>query len=276
MNRPHRPSPASMLHTALLVLALMLPGLSAGAGIVTLNGYQFSDDIVAAPDIKDSAMLSFNRYFSDYVRTVDFNFQTYGYGSFAGYDVIRNYKQQGRVGGVACSVVFEQGYLPTFLVGDNQTLFQFELYSAYYYYARDIDDNIHLLQVGITPINPSIPPMSWSYEDLPAGTTTLIYPDEPEDGQEVFGGHIVDAEGTIGTVSNSALIILFDELPYDYPGPVTEYLLPESGRFALAHDWDGGVNGFSVDRKPPQRSDEDESAWEEWRDEHCFISACMR
>jgi len=265
-----------MLYNALLVLALMLPGLSAGADTVTLNGYQFSNDIVAPPDIQHSALLSSNRYFSTYARVQDFHSEAYGYGAFAGYDVSRVYKQQDLVGGVACSVIFEQGDLPTFLDADGVTLFQFELYSAYYCYARDIDDNIHLLRVDIVPVNPSIPPMSWSYEDLPAGTTTLIYPDEPEDGQEVFGGHIVDAEGTIGNVSNSALIILFDDLPYDYPGPVTEYLLPGSGRFALAHDWDDGVNGFSVDRKPPQRSDEDKDAWEEWRDEHCFISACRR
>ena len=265
-----------MISTALFFLVLLLPGIPVLAGIVTLNGYQFSTDVVDSPDIQDSAILAGNPYFSDYSRVVDFDAGLYGYGGFRGYDNTMSYRQVFPVGGVQCSVILEQGYIPYFSTIDGVSSFTMEFVVKYYYWARDIQDNIHLLQIIILPNNPAISTMSWSVEDLPAGGTTLIYPAEPAVGQQVFGGQVIDVSAEIGDVTSSALVIEFDELPYDYPDAVTEYLLPGSAIYAVAHNWDGGTNGFSRDGLPPERKDEDKKAWEEWWDDHCFISACSR
>ncbi len=267
-------APALTVSTALLALLVLLPCAPADAGIVTLNGYRFSTDVVDTPFIQDSAILAGNPYFTDYPRVVDFNAGLYGYGDFRDHDNTQSYRQALPVGGVQCSVILEQGYIPYFSPGDGITSFTMEFTVKYYYFARDIQDNVHLLQIIIIPDNPAIGPMSWSVNDLPEGGTTLIYPAEPVVGQEVFGGHVVDVSAEIGDVTSNALVIEFDELPYDYPGAVTEYLLPGSAIYAVAHNWDGGTNGFSRDGQRPERKDEDKKAWEEWWDDHCFISAC--
>lgn len=268
--------PALTVTAALFTLFLLISGAPAGAGVVTLNGYQFSTDVVDSPDIQDSAILAGNPYFSDYSRVVDFNAGLYGYGNFRGYDNTLSYRQVFPVGGVQCSVILEQGYIPYFSTGDGITSFTMEFVVKYYYFARDLQDNIHLLQIIIFPDNPAIGSMSWNVFDLPVGGTTLIYPAEPAVGQHVFGGIVIDVAAEIGDVTSRALVIEFDELPYDYPDAVTEYLLPGSAIYAVAHNWDGGTNGFSRDAQRPERKDENKKAWEEWWDDHCFISACSR
>ncbi len=263
------------IFSALLILFMLLPGIPAGAGIVSLNGYQFSSDVVASPGIQDSAILAGNPYFSDYSRVVDFSARLYGYGGFRKTDNTMFYHQVFPVDGVQCSVILEQGYIPTFSPTDGFTSFTMEFCTKYYYFARDIQDNIHLLQIFIIlPDNSALSSMSWNITNLPEGGTTLIYPAEPAVGQQVFDGHVVDISAEIGDVTSSALVIEFDELPYDYPGPVTEYLLPGSAVYAVAHNWDSGTNGFSRDAQRPERKDENKKAWEEWWDDHCFISAC--
>lgn len=270
-----KPSAGAPFLTMILA-ALFLAVTSAAAGVVTLNGYRFSTDVVDTPNIQDSAVLAGNPYHSDYGRIVDFDAGLYGYGGFRGYDNTMSYRQVFPVGGVQCSVILEQGYIPYYSPGDGTTSFTMEFCVKYYYLARDMDDNIHLLQVYILPDNPAIGAMAWSVDDLPAGGTTLIYPAEPSEGQQVFGGSVVDASGVIGGVSRQALVIEFDDLPYAFPGAVTEYLIPGSGIFAVAYNWDGGVNGFSRDGSRPERKDEDKKAWEEWWDDRCFISTSRR
>ncbi|HPR56323.1 MAG TPA: hypothetical protein PLT09_03375 [Deltaproteobacteria bacterium] len=270
------PASQMIVPVLLLLLSLLLSVSPVHAGIVTLNGYRFSNDVVNYPDIQDSAILSGNPYFSDYSRVVDFYAGLYGYGAFRGYDDTMSYRQVFPVDGVQCSVILEQGYIPTFSLTDGITSFTMEFCTKYSYFARDIDNNIHLLLISIIPDSSSIGAMSWSVDDLPSGGTTLIYPAEPEVGQQVFGGHVTDVSAEIGGVTSEALVIEYDNLPYDYPGALTEYLLPGSAIYAVAYNWDGGINGFSQDGQRPERQDEDKKAWEDWWDEHCFISACGR
>lgn len=217
---------------------------------VVLNGYYFGDD---------SDDLSKNHYFSDYTRGVDFHFEVYGYGNFRGYDIRQVFTQYYSVHGIQCIVVLEQGYDPLFSREDGVTSFDMHPYSGYLFYARDIDNNIHLLS-----------------GDISSEGTTLLYPDVPEVGQEVCGGYIEDTAYEIGDISSDAMVIRFDSMPYTGLGPVQEFVLPGSGVYAISYNWDGGVNGFSLSRKPPESMGKEGSAWEEWWDDHCFISACSR
>jgi hypothetical protein len=246
----------------LSIIACLIVVLPAFSGTVDLNGYTFSDELVDGTDIPDSADLSQNYYFSDYTRGVDFHFEAFGYGNFRGYDIKQSFRQYYAINGIQCLAVNEQGYIPRFSPDDSATSFQMESYDAFIFYAKDINDNIHLLSTDL----------GWSYENLPAGGTTLIYPNSPEKGQEVFGGHVLDTNAKIGGITNSALVIEFDSLPYNFPGPVRQYILPGSGIFAISYNWDGGLNGFSSDSKAPEREKEEGSAWHEWWNDHCFIA----
>jgi len=237
-----------ILWCALLIVALISSSSPYASADVVLNGYQFSDD---------SDDLSKNRYFSNYSRGVDFHYEVYGYGNFKGYDVRQVFSQYYAVDGIKCIVVLEHGYFPQFSLEDGITSFDMIPYSGYLFYAKDINNNIHLLN-----------------GDVSQGGTTLLYPDTPEEGQKVYGGLVVDTAYELGDVSNNVLVIRFDSLPYTGIGPALQYVLPGSGVFAISYNWDGGVNGFSLNRKPPESMDKESSAWEEWRDDHCFISAC--
>lgn len=269
------PRKVSLAGPVILVAVLFLVQVpSLHGGTVTLNGYSFSTDVVEAPDIQDSALLGDNPYFSDYPRLVDFQFGLYGYGSFSGKDNTLSYSQVFSVHGVQCSVIREQGWIPFFDPDDHRTSFDIVFCTAYYYMARDTQDNIHILRVEIFVDPPFSDILTWSVDDLPEGNTTLLYPSVPYAGQEVFGGHIESALTSIGGVTKEAEVIVFDELPYDYPAPYREYIVPRMGVFARACNWDGAINGFSQDGKNPDRTDDDKKAWEEWWDEHCFISAC--
>jgi hypothetical protein len=247
----------------LSIIACLIVVLPAFSGTVELNGYTFSDELVDGTDIPDSADLSQNYYFSDFTRGVDFHFEAYGYGNFRGYDIKQRFSQYYSINGIPCMTVYETGYTPRFSPDDAVTSFQMDSYDAFIFYAKDINDNIHLLSTDL----------GWSYEDLPAGGTTLIYPNSPEKGQKVFGGHVLDTSVKIGDVTDSALLIEIDSLPYDFPGPVKEYLRPGLGIFAISYNWDGGLNGFSLDKKAPEREEEGGSAWHEWWNDHCFITA---
>jgi len=246
------------------------------AAIVTLNGYLFSTDIVDYPDTGESAILSDNPFFSGYPRLVDLHFGLYGYGSFRGRDDTLTYRQVFPVKGVPCAVVMEQGYIPVFDTADRGTSFTFVFFTAYYSLACDVEDNIHILELVIYEDAPSERTLSWTVDDLPRGTTTLLYPAEPFVGQDVFGGRVENVRAAIGDVTSEGLVILHDDLPYDYPGAYREYLVPGRGIYARSCNWDGAINGFSQDGKNPERGNEDKKAWEKWWDDHCFISACAR
>jgi hypothetical protein len=248
----------------LITIACLIGALPAFSGTVTLNGYEFSDELVEGTDIPDSADLSQNYYFSNYTRGVDFHFEVFGYGNFKGYDIKQSFRQYYSIDGIPCVTVNEQGYIPRFSTDDSATSFNMDKYDAFIFYAKDIQDNIHLLSTAL----------GWSYENLPAGGTTLIYPNAPVKGQQVFGGHVLDTNVKIGGVTDSALVIEFESLPYDFPGPVKQYLLPASGVYAISYNWDGGTNGFSLSKIPPESEKEEGSAWDEWWDDHCFIAAC--
>jgi hypothetical protein len=260
---------------ALLIAGIVLICAPVDAAHVTLNGYEFSDDPIAGlPGTQDSSDLTRNPYFSGFGSMADFGFNIYGYGSFSGYSIWQQYHFPFNVGGIQCSVIEEQGYVPYFSTNDSATSFTMEQCSTYYYYARDIENNIHLLQITISFFNTNISPISWSYEDLPAGGTTLIYPNSPVKGQQVFGGEVTDTRGYIGDVSNSALVIQFNSLPYSFPGTVKQYILAGSGMYASSYNWDGGTNGFSQNgRAPEQKEDSRSNLLERWRDK-CFISVC--
>ncbi|MCE5275707.1 MAG: hypothetical protein ABFD70_09485 [Syntrophaceae bacterium] len=275
MKNPFRPCAAPLFPRAFLIVALVLLCAPFATAYVDLGGYRFSDDpIEGVPGTQDSSDLSGNYYFSNFEGMVDFHFSLLGYGEFKGYEILQQYRFVFPAGGVQCAVVEEQGYIPFFSPDDGVTSFDIEQCTTYYYYARDIEDNIHLLQVTIDPYNPDIEPMAWSYEDLPAGGTTLIYPDSPYVGQQVFGGEVIETSAHLGDVSHEALVIDFDSRPYAFPGPVKQYLLPGSGILAGSYNWDGGTNGFSRDARAPENEEDSKGAWEEWKDNHCFISAC--
>lgn len=243
------------------------------AGTVTLNGYTFSTDVVASPDIQDSALMASNPFFSDYPRLVDLFFGLYGYGSFAGKDNTLSYRQTFPVNGVQCSVLMEQGWVPFFSSLDGGTSFTFVFCTNYYYLARDIDNNVHILLLVIYLDAPENRTMSWSVDDLPMGGTTLLYPADPVKGQKVFGGRVEETSAEIDGITDSSMVILYDELPFDFPGAYREYLVPGKGIYCQAYNWDGAVNGFSQDGMRPDRSDDDK-AWGSWGEDHCFISAC--
>jgi hypothetical protein len=260
---------------ALLIAGIVLICAPLDAAHVTLNGYEFSDDPIAGPPgTQDSSDLTRNPFFSGFNSMADFGFSFYGYGGFVGHNITQQYRFDDTVDGIQCSVIEEQGYVPYFSTSDSATSFTMEQCSTYFYYARDIENNIHLLKITISFSNTNISPISWSYEDLPAGGTTLIYPNSPVKGQQVFGGEVIDTNGYIGSVSNSALVIRFDSLPYSFPGTVTQYILASSGIYASSYNWDGGTNGFSQNgRAPEQKEDSRSNLLERWRDK-CFISVC--
>ncbi len=224
---------------------------------VALNGYVFSDD---------STELWKNPYFSNFSREIDISTILYGYGDFSGREFKQTFWQEWIAGGIPCILFREQGYLPSY--NETTASFDMEEYdSGSVIYAKDTEDNIHILGYFVNQDS------SWDYSHLPEGGTTLKYPADPFPGQQVFCGH-VEATGVQTGEMTGLVAISFDSLP-QYPAEtVTEYLRPGAGVIAVSYNWEGRINGYSFDAVPPERREEDRSRWEEWKDDHCFISAC--
>lgn len=231
---------------------------SCPAHATELNGFIFSDD---------SAHLYLNPFFSWTDRDVDFSSDLYGYGNFSGHDVSQSFRQYFTTGGVSCSVIVELGGFPTYTQAGVLRMISF---TAYYHYAKDIDDNIHILRYDFFSDEMDF---SWDYTDLPEGNTTLRYPAAPEAGREVFCGRISGTNVRVGE-KRGCMTITYDSLFPAQDRIVTEYLAPEEGLIAASYNRDGRTNGFSKDGRPPEKAEKNESTWEEWTDEHCFISVC--
>lgn len=221
----------------------------------TINEYTFSDD---------STEIYMNPFFSEYDRVVDFLASLYGYGDYAGYSLTQTYHQEFALNGIACIVVREDIDIPP----SGTTSADVDVHNIYYYYAKDTEDNIHVLQA----VYYGDETMGWTYSDLPEGKTSLKYPADPVPDQEVFFGHVAETGKQVGDISGCSTIV-FDALPWTTQ-PITEYLVPASGILAMSHNWDGSLNGYSTDGGAPEHAEEEKSTWEEWLDDKCFISAC--
>ena len=244
-----------ILATALLGVFLILAPHTASADTL-LNGYTFSDD---------SLDLYENPYFSEYDRMVDFLTSLYGYGDFTGYALSQVFHQTFALDGIDCVVIREHVSIPPY----GGTSPDVDVHDIYYYYAKDTDDNIHVLQMVYYSGGDSI---GWRYTDLPEGRTTLKYPADPSPGQEVFFGHVEETGKRVGDFSG-CVTIANEDLPWTLE-PITEYLLPVSGILALSYNQNGGINGYSFDGGAPEYAEEEQGTWDEWLDDHCFISAC--
>lgn len=234
-------------------------GAASPCGSAELGGYTFSDD---------STHLYLNPFFSNSNRDVDFLATLYGYGDFAGSQVLQSHHQYFTLGGIPCNVVLERGYFPDYSSGSPPDMIH---YTAYHYYAKDTEDNIHVLQYSFHPDGG--PSIGWSYTDLPEGMTTLKYPAEAQPGQEVFFGSVTGTEVRVGDI-RGCVTIEFDSLPHAPSETITEYLVSGGGILASSFNWEGGINGFSTDAVAPEYAEEEGSAWEEWWDDNCFISVC--
>ncbi|HOO44847.1 MAG TPA: hypothetical protein PLM29_01360 [Deltaproteobacteria bacterium] len=218
----------------------------------TIGDYTFSDD---------STELDQNPYFSTYERGVDFQISLYGYGGFGGYTLSQEFHQYFTLDGIECAVIREHIDIP--YSGDSSS--SVDVHDIYLYYAKDTEDNIHILQMAYSGDQGS---MGWIYTDLPEGITTLKYPKSPSSGQDIFFGSVGFKIIPLGEVYFTTL--KFDALPY-CSDTVTEYLTYGSGLFSMSY---GGVSGYSATGFPPELLEEDESGWEEWKEDHCFITAC--
>lgn len=224
---------------------------------VTLNGYVFSDD---------STELWKNPYFSNFSREIDINTILYGYGDFTGKEFKQTFWQEWVVAGIPCILFREQGYLPSY--NEITASFDMEEYnSGSVIYAKDTEDNIHIFSYFVAQ------DYSWDYLLLPEGGTTLKYPADPTSGQQVFCGHVEGTGVQTGEIED-LVTISFDSLPQYPSDTVTEYLRPGAGVIAISYNREGRINGYSFDAVPPEWQEEDQSKWEEWKDDYCFISTC--
>jgi len=248
--------------TVILIICIAtwpLAGPSSGIS-AELNGYTFSDD---------STDLWKNPYFSNYEHIVDFGVSLFGYGDFAGTQYSLSHQQTFPVAGINCSMLREKGYYPTF--SEASSSFHMEDYTGYVYYAKDIEHNIHVLQIVVLLQNQ--PSMSWNYTNLAEGETTLKYPSHPEPGQQIFCGQVEGTGVEVGDIDN-CVTLLFDSPPQFPSHSVKEYLRPGAGVIAVSYNWESRINGYSFDAVAPEYAEEEKNTWEEWKDDHCFISAC--
>ncbi len=248
---------SKILFSALFVSFLVFVSHVAFAD-TTIDGYTFS---------VDSMNLYENSFFSEYDRTLDFLTSLIGYGDYTDYALSQTYHQEYTLDGIDCAVIREHVSIPPY-GGLSPDV---DVHDIYLYYAKDIDDNIHILLAAYSGDGGVI---GWSYTDLPEGETTLKYPTDPVPGQEVFFGEVAETGKQVGDIEGCATIV-FDSLPWT-DGPITEYLRPGSGVFAMSHNWNDEINGYSYDGGAPEYAEEEKGTWEEWRDDHCFISACSR
>lgn len=244
----------TMLCFCTLAPAVPLTGHSA-----ELNGFTFGDD---------SDEIWRNPYFSRFSHIVSLGFKLYGYGDFAGHNLEQQYQQDTTVAGISCIVIRETFYFPTY--DDTTSSFDLEHSTAYYTYAKDTGDNVHILGITVFLDDQTI---SWSPDDLEAGETTLKYPASPEADQQVFRGRVTASGLEYGDL-RGCLAISFDSLPQYPSSTVTEYLVPNGGLIAVSYNWEDRLNGYSYDAVAPELAEEEKSGWDKWTDEHCFISAC--
>jgi len=260
------PSAKKILYPLLSVILFIT--MPAWGETLTLNGYTFNED---------SDELLDNPYFSHYERMVDIFFPGYGYGEFVDYKCTRQFHQRFAYQGIECITIRERGAFPATLSEYTGTSVM-ALFTGYYYYAKDTDDNVHLLMMSIIPDDHSIEGTSWSIDDLAEGATSVIYPADPVVDQEVLGGYVSEVAACVGNISN-CLVIINDCLPYNtgvYSGPSTQYLSPDRGLIAITYNIDSGINGYSADGIPPEHAEAEDSGWDEWVDEHwhmCFVSS---
>lgn len=251
-----------MTSRSIIVMICIMTWVAGGpcsAGAAELNGYTFSDD---------SIELWRNPFFSSDDRLVDINTTLYGYGDFSDKQLSQSYHQTFPVGGVECAVVLEQGYYPVY--SETTSSFRMEYFNGYIYYAKDTQDNIHVLKTMSILNNQTY---SWEYTGLAEGQTTLKYPSDPVPGQQIFCGRVEGTEVQVGDTRGCATLF-FDSLPQFPSRTVTEYIAPEVGIVAIAYNWEGRLNGFSADAVAPEDAEEEGTTWEEWKDDHCFISMC--
>ena len=247
---------SSRILCAALFGAFLLLAPHAASADTLLNGYTFSDD---------SMDLHENPFFSEYDRGVDFLTSLYGYGDFIGYALSQTKHQDFALDGIDCVVIREDIEIPLY----DETSPDVDVHNIYYYYAKDTDDNIHVLQMVYYSGEDSL---GWNYSNLPEGGTTLKYPAAPTTGQDVFFGYVDETGKQVGDF-HGCVTIINEDLPWTDES-ITEYLIPVSGVLALSYNQGGGINGYSVDGVAPEYAEEEESTWEEWLDDNCFISAC--
>ena len=252
-----------MARKACFFLCCMLVCLSAApcpGADVELNGYTFSDD---------STELWGNPCFSSFSRRVDLGMSLTGYGDFQTKTLEQAFQQTFPVEGIECDMILERAYYPTWVEGEDR--FQLDYYNGYVYYAKDTDDNIHILQMSY--FMPDGSTVNWSWSDLSEVGTTLLYPARPEAGQAVFGGYVESTAMRVGD-TDGCFTIVFDSHPLFPSETFAAYLQPGVGVLALSYNWEERKNGFSRDGGAPEDAEESRSTWEEWKDDHCFISAC--
>lgn len=243
-----------------ICIAAWISGGPCNGNSAELNGYTFSDD---------STDLWKNPYFSNYVRHVDLGITLYGYGDFANTQYSQSFQQTFNLAGIECVMLYEQGYYPTYSAAGSS--FQMDYNTGYVYYAKDTEDNIHVLQIVVFLQNQ--PEISWSYTDLTEGETTLKYPSNPAPGQQIFRGQVENTGVQVGDIRN-CVTLLFDSPPQFPSHSVKEYLKPGTGVMAVSYNWESRINGFSFDAVAPEYAEEKKSTWEEWKDDNCFISTC--
>jgi hypothetical protein len=144
---------------SLLIAAFFVVMSNPASGDTTIYGYTFSDD---------STDLHMNTYFSEYDRMVDFLTGLYGYGDFTGYDLFQVFNQTFTLDGIDCVVIREHIDIPLY-GGFSPDVDVHDIY----YYTKDIEDNIHILQFTYYSGEESI---GWHYNELPEGRTTMKYP----------------------------------------------------------------------------------------------------
>lgn len=246
--------------TLLVCISVLSLGALCNADSAELNGYTFSDD---------STELWKNPYFSNFLYHSDIGIKLFGYGDFANTQFMQSFQQTFTVAGIDCAVLYEQADYPTF--SQESSSFQMDYNTGYVYYAKDTEDNIHVLQIIVYLQNQ--PNISWDYTQLAEGETTLKYPANPEPGQQIFRGQVENVGIRVGEIRN-CVTLLFDSPPQFPSRSVKEYLTPGAGVIAVSYNWESRINGFSFDAIAPEYAEKDKTQLEEWKDDYCFISAC--
>lgn len=196
---------------------------------VTIHGFTFSDD---------SAQLWDNQYFDNYTAANINTFSKilYGYGDFEGYDNTYYFDSYGTYENIDCIVIRERGYTPAYASG----AFTMTPYTIYNYWAKDINDNIHLLMTktsaGVETTADSI---------ISAGGTTLIYPNAPVSRQFVYDGFVWELSASVGDYT-SCLSLRRGVAP----SIVFDYYQVDAGLVTKVYNWGDSVNGFSLDETP--------------------------